>query len=340
MDSENLEDNKLKNAVDENANVAKVSKSKHFVIVMVLGVISYAIFTIVRNVFQIGLIDADLLYSRLIIGIFLSVIFAYLVFKSTRKYSLTLIGLVGIIGMALLSQILMMYLSIIGSGLSIIAFGLFYGLFSFVITKKSSYFLIGVIIIIPISIIHFSMLVFTGNQYLENQVSSVLERVDETVGDEKLIATYVDYVPDYNSNDELDNIAATFKFKAPKTGTYSIHIFASAFKPCDVYTQEYEKISEAKSYGHQNIDLVENVETNVTYELDMKPFTDMSYREQVYISFDVWMINLQIEDVAWSSDKITEWPVQVSDSGVSTTNYSIYSNCGTEEPLYEITDLF
>ena len=214
-----------------------------------------------------------------------------------------------------------------------ILFGLLCGFLVYFVTKKIKLLFVGFGIFMLIFTIHRLLIKISSEKYLSTQVNTVLKNVDEVVGKEKLIFTYVDSEPIYNANSVLDEAKITFKVVAPKTGDYLIGSHLAT--PYDLYGPKDQGVPRAGTFDKITINLSEGVPIDLVILLKMKPFVDVSYNGKLNLSFRVWRTNIQVKDVAWNKEPITNWPINISDSGNS-PNFKVSKDSGQEEPVYSV----
>lgn len=212
-------------------------------------------------------------------------------------------------------------------------FGLLCGLLVYFLTRRIKFLFVGFGIFILIFTIHRTIIKINSEKYLTTEVNTALKGVDEVIGKEKLIFTYDDSVPVYNTNNILEEVKITFKVIAPKTGDYLIDSYLAT--PYDLYGPKDQEVPRADTFKKTTINFTEGVPFDLALSLEMKPLVDVNYEGKLNLSFRVWRTNIQVKDVAWHKDPITSWPVNIMDSGKS-PNYKVSKDSGQEEPIYSI----
>lgn len=214
-----------------------------------------------------------------------------------------------------------------------VIFGLICGLLVYLVTKKIKLLFVGFGIFMLIFAVHRTIIKISSEKYLSTEVNTALKNVDEVVGKEKLIFTYVNSAPIYNTNSILDEVKITFKVVAPQTGDYLIDSYLAT--PYDLYGPKDQEVPRANTFNKMTVSLTEEVPFDLVLPLKMKPFVDANYEGKLKLSFRIWRTNIQVKDVAWHKEPITSWPVNITDSG-SSPNYAFSIDSGQEEHLYSV----
>ncbi|MBU0975283.1 MAG: hypothetical protein ABIE03_05990 [Patescibacteria group bacterium] len=215
----------------------------------------------------------------------------------------------------------------------VVFFGVICGLLIYFLTKRIKFIFVGLGIFILIFAVYRIIIKISNEIYLTNEVNTALEGVDEVVGKEKLIFTYVDSVPVYDNKNILEEMEITFKVVAPKSGDYLIDSYLAT--PYDLYGPKDQEVSQADTFSKTTVSLTEGVPFDLIISLKMESFVDVNYEGNLNLSFRVWRTNIQVEDVAWHNEPISSWPVDIIDSGNS-PNYKVSNDSGQEEPIYSV----
>ncbi|MDD5015719.1 MAG: hypothetical protein PHW73_11620 [Atribacterota bacterium] len=210
---------------------------------------------------------------------------------------------------------------------SFLLFAFICGLTLYLLFRRIKHLFLGFFLFILIFIIFSALIYCIVGVYNEYEYNKVLTKVEEVVGNEKIIFTYVDSVPDYDENNQLREINVTFQIIAPKTGDYGV--YSTLYSPEDPYGHNID------TYSKTNMTFEEGVSYDKSFTFDMAPFVENEYEGILYLDFSVDRINIQIENVSWSTNPITWRNVNIIDSGQS-PNYEISTDTGVESPVYSI----
>lgn len=211
-----------------------------------------------------------------------------------------------------------------------IFFALLCGLLIYILTKKIKFLFVGFGIFMLIFAVHRTVIKISSEKYLRTEVSTALKNVYDAVGKEKMTLTYISSAPLYDNEGVLDKVEVTFNVVAPESGEYTLYFSLRTPVPKD---QQVSKIYV--NYKKEKLNLTEGVPFEVITSFEMKSFVEENYEGELKVDPEVWRTGIKKQDVAWHTNPITEWPVNIVDSGAS-SNFEISNSTGVEEPIYSV----
>lgn len=234
-----------------------------------------------------------------------------------------------------LAAIVLVTISVI---LTVILYAFANGLIIYFFLRKIKTFFIGFFLLVLIIFIHIKIQAYLGEQYLNKQYSQLNNRIDQTVGKNPIIITYATSTPIYDSdafvydsNDILTKLNVVFDVVAPETGEYQFDGYLSTH----LYNEKSPITQDPDSNARVKATLTKGNSTKVSLEFDMASFASAKYNGDIKLNFSTRRTNLNIKDVDYHKEPITNFPVKLKDSGKS-NNYIVLNNRGVEEPVYTI----
>lgn len=156
----------------------------------------------------------------------------------------------------------------------------------------------------------------------------------EVVDSGKVLLTYKDSLPVYDQNNLLKSVDINFEVIAPKTGSYQIDASLLNYNNYEP-NSNVSYNSQADSRSVKEIELTENMPTDLNFSFDTKNFTDINYQGNLFLFFMMWRTKISVKDIAWHQGSITALPVKFADSGRS-NNFKNYKTGEYYEPGYSI----